>query len=160
MTKSEVIRLQRQLRDAGLYTGSRIDGIFGPMTAAAYQKLIEQRELDQDTPLYVPPPVKPWWTSSGIWASLATVVIGAFGLAEWGIDSESLTQLLVALSTVVAGVLAARGRATASQAIDSSRLAPGLRRNLGGGMLRVPDQRPPAGSGRGYWANENRGPLG
>lgn len=65
----------------------------------------------------VTPDPKPWWRSKGMWGSVAAALVGTLGLARWGIDAGSVAELLSALATLIAGVLAARGRATAQQPI-------------------------------------------
>jgi hypothetical protein len=127
MTREQIFRAQHAINAAGLGPVV-VDGVWGPRTAAAYAELARESDLGGvGVSMPTPSAPKPWWASEGMLGGLAVMLVGAFGLAKWGIDAGSLTELLSSLATVVAGIASARGRAKATAPIDSTRVLPGVR---------------------------------
>ena len=72
---------------------------------------------------------KPWWTSRSVWGALITIGLSVAGIFidVSAIDAGELTDVLVALSTGIAGLLALYGTITRKAPIDPTLAAPGLR---------------------------------
>lgn len=63
---------------------------------------------------------KSWYTSRGMWGALATVILGAAGIAGYTFteaDTTSLTDLLMSVGVVASGALAWWGRLKAATRI-------------------------------------------
>jgi ABC-type spermidine/putrescine transport system permease subunit II len=65
MTRSEIIAIQSEL-------GVQADGIWGPITAAAYAARMAHEA--PGAPVALPPVSKPWWTSRAVLGLLASVL--------------------------------------------------------------------------------------
>lgn len=134
-SSSETRALQRKLNLEGFGPIAE-DGVFGPQTQAA----LEQRELALAE---MPPPPKPWWASRAMLGALATILVSVLGLAKHGVTAETLTELLVQATTLLAGILALVGTLKRTRPIDR-RLLPERQR------LRASAKLPPdLSSGRG-----------
>lgn len=122
MTKAEVTQIQRQLKEAGYYTG-RIDSIYGKKTHDAYQAW-----LNANTPEAMPTPApaaaKPWYLSRAIVGILVALV--AVVVRNWGveIDVEEATTLAVGIGGLVVALV---GTIRRSAPIDPTLIAPGVR---------------------------------
>ena len=121
MIKKDVLALQRRLNREGFSLVE--DGIYGPATAAAYQHYLDRQALP------APPASKPWWTSRALLGAVATILVSAGGLFMdlSSVDRGELTDVLVALSTGVAGLLALWGTVRRQAPIDPTLIAPGVR---------------------------------
>ena len=71
MTRSEIIAIQTEL-------GVQADGIWGPITAAAYAARMAHEA--PGAPVALPPVSKPWWTSRAVLGLLASVLAMIAGL--------------------------------------------------------------------------------
>ena len=71
MTRSEIIAIQSEL-------GVQADGIWGPITAAAYAARMAHEA--PGAPVALPPVSKPWWTSRAVLGLLASVLAMIAGL--------------------------------------------------------------------------------
>ena len=122
MIKKDVLALQRRLNREGFSLVE--DGIYGPATAAAYQHYLDRQALP------APPASKPWWTSRALLGAVATILVSAGGLFMdlSSVDRGELTDVLVALSTGIAGLLALYGTIKRQAPIDPTLVAPGIRR--------------------------------
>ena len=149
MTKTEILNLQRDLKERGY--GIVVDGVYGPCTASAYQDWLDQH-TPQDVVTPAPPAAKPWWTSRAILGLLATVLAmlaGHFGLE---IDDATLTPILLQVVELGGLVIAAWGTATRKAPIDNSLVA-----RVNGQSVRLPSAHPlPADSE----ADKQPGPFG
>ena len=127
MTRAETRRLQQHLNRQGL--GPLIeDGIYGPATESAYQ-----RYLRLHTPIDLapaPPAAKPWWTSRALIGALATIAlsVGGIFIDVSAVDAKELTDVMVSMSTGIAGLLALYGTIKRQAPIDPTLVAPGIRR--------------------------------
>ena len=121
MIKKDVLALQRRLNREGFSLVE--DGIYGPATAAAYQHYLDRQALP------APPASKPWWTSRALLGAVATILVSAGGLFMdlSSVDRGELTDVLVALSTGLAGLLALWGTIRRQSPIDPTLVAPGVR---------------------------------
>ncbi|MBP6807015.1 MAG: peptidoglycan-binding protein [Chromatiaceae bacterium] len=134
MTRTEIITLQRQLKAAG-YHITRIDGIYGPETATAYQAWLDYN-TPKTLPTPAPKPVTPWWRHKVVLGILATVLAGI--TSRWGVDSNELLEILLKLTEVAGLILAAWGTAPSqATAVD-----PTLMARFGGESLRLPGAHP------------------
>lgn len=71
---------------------------------------------------------KPWWqsrTQVAILAGAVSVIAGMFGVA---VDAGALTELAINAATLVSLLFAARGRARATEPLDTKQILPGVRR--------------------------------
>lgn len=71
MTRSEIIAIQSEL-------GVQADGIWGPITAAAYAARMAHEA--PRAPVALPPVSKPWWQSRAVLGLLASVLAMIAGL--------------------------------------------------------------------------------
>ncbi|MBP8285129.1 MAG: peptidoglycan-binding protein, partial [Chromatiaceae bacterium] len=124
MTRAEVLALQAELTAQG-FGPLTPDGQYGPATAAAYRAYLDA--LDPRTPSLIPPPERPWWAKPALLGGAASVLVALAGLAGWSLDAQVLSEVLSALASLVAGVLALYAGARGEAPLDKSQLAPGLR---------------------------------
>ena len=129
MTKSEIIALQTSLRDQGFPVV--IDGIYGPKTEAAYAKYLDR---DTNVPTVIPAANRPLWKRKTAIFAVTTVLVSLAGLWDIQIDSQTLTETLTALATLVSGGLTlwanGRSRTAVFRGVDT----PGLRLKTPGGV--------------------------
>jgi peptidoglycan hydrolase-like protein with peptidoglycan-binding domain len=126
MTRAETRRMQQHLNRQGLGPLT-VDGIYGPATERAYQRYLQFYTPVDDAP--TPPAAKPWWTSRALWGALATILISIAGIFidVSSIDAAEVTNVLVSMSTGIAGLLALYGTITRKAPIDPTLAAPGVR---------------------------------
>lgn len=86
MTRAEIIAIQTEL-------GVQADGIWGPITAAAYAARMAHEA--PGAPVALPPVSKPWWTSRAVLGLLASVLAMIAGRFGWSIDDGQITDLLL-----------------------------------------------------------------
>ena len=114
MTRAEILEIQRQL-------GVKADGIYGPVTAQAYQRWLDANTVPS-MPTPAPRPAAPWWRHKVVLGLLATVLAGI--TSRWGIDGNELTAILLQLAEVAGLVLAAWGTVpTQAAAVDPTLVA-------------------------------------
>ncbi len=65
----------------------------------------QPEELSEET--------KPWWKSKGVMGSLAVIIVSVFNMFDLNIDESTVTEILMQLSTVIAGATALYGRLVA-----------------------------------------------
>ncbi len=126
MTHTDVLRLQRHLNDHGF--GPLVeDGIYGPATQKAHE--MQLHYVVPAGPLIMPPAAKPWWTSRALIGALATIGLSIAGifLDVSDVNPKELTDVLVAVSTGIAGLLALYGTIKRKAPIDPTLAAPGVR---------------------------------
>ena len=100
MTRSEIIAIQSEL-------GVQADGIWGPITAAAYAARMAHEA--PGAPVALPPVSKPWWTSRAVLGLLASVLAMLAGRMGWSIDDGQITEMLLRAVELGGLVLAACG---------------------------------------------------
>jgi len=64
---------------------------------------------------------KPWYLSKTVWGAVVTMVIGVlavFGFGKLEGEQESVTELVMQLVTVIAGIVALIGRITAKTKLN------------------------------------------
>jgi hypothetical protein len=83
---------------------------------------------------------KPWWQSRAVLGALATIIVGIAGLFHVQVDSATLTEFLLGLTTTITGALALWGSIQRKAPIDPTLVAPGVRRD-GVRLRRVPSDR-------------------
>ena len=131
MTRNETIEIQRQL-------GLKADGIYGPKTAQAYQRWLDDNApadpIKMPTP--APKPAAPWWRHKVVIGLLATALAGI--TSRWGVDADELTAILLQLAEVAGLVLAAWGTVPAQAvAVDPTLVA-----RVHGQSVRLPSAHP------------------
>ena len=128
MTRTETLETQRQL-------GLKQDGIYGPRTAAAYQRWLNANTVES-MPTPAPAAATPWWCHKVVLGLLATVLAGI--TARWGVDANELTEILLKLTEAAGLILAAWGTTPAqATAVDPTLVA-----RLGGQSMRLPSANP------------------
>ncbi len=122
MTKAEITEVQRQLKEAGYYTG-RIDSIYGKKTHDAYQAWLNAN-TPESMPTPAPAAAKPWYLSRAVIGIL--VAIAAVAARNWDIeiDIEEATTLAVGIGGLVMAFI---GTIRRSSPIDPTLIAPGVR---------------------------------
>ena len=114
MTRAEILEIQRQL-------GLTPDGIYGPKTAQAYQRWLDDNTVEA-MPTPAPKPAAPWWRHKVVIGLLATVLAGI--TSRWGVDADELTAILLQVAEVAGLVLAAWGTTPAqATAVDPTLVA-------------------------------------
>ena len=114
MTKTEILSIQRQL-------GLKADGIYGPKTHDAYQRWLDANTVES-MPTPAPRPAAPWWRHKVVLGLLASALAGL--TAQWGVDANELTAILLQLAEVAGLVLAAWGTVPAQAvAVDPTLVA-------------------------------------
>ena len=103
MTRSEILELQKKLTVLG-YEPGPIDGWYGEKTAIAYRNY--QHDQNQEVPVLVPAPQKPWYLSRALIGALATIIASVVGLAGWTLDANQLTDVITSTATLGFGILA------------------------------------------------------
>ena len=86
MTRAEIIAIQTEL-------GVQADGIWGPITAAAYAARMAHEA--PHAPVVMPPVSKPWWQSRAVLGLLASVLAMIAGRFGWSIDDGQITDILL-----------------------------------------------------------------
>ena len=86
MIRSEIIAIQSEL-------GVKADGIWGPITAAAYAARMAHEA--PHAPVVMPPVSKPWWQSRAVLGLLASVLAMIAGRFGWSIDDGQITEMLL-----------------------------------------------------------------
>ena len=114
MTRSEIIAIQTEL-------GVQADGIWGPITAAAYAARMAQDA--PQSPVALPPVSKPWWQSRAVLGLLASVLAMIAGRFGWSIDDGQITDLLLKAVELGGLALAAWGTVRRSAPIDPTLVA-------------------------------------
>lgn len=124
MTRPEIIALQRQLLSAGY--GLKVDGVYGPKTAEAYQDWLNA--ITPETAL-TPAPVgaKPWYLSRSVIGILVSLIAVIAERAGWMIDANEATILVMQLLEFGGLALAFIGTVRRRASIDPTLMAPGLR---------------------------------
>lgn len=122
MTRQEIAEIQAQLVALG-YTVA-VDGVWGPRTAAAYQRYLATMPVS----LAVAPPAdKPWWTSSALIGGLISVAAWGASFAGFQFDVESAKQAIPELVGAIFAVVAVIGTWRRKAPIDPTLVAPGVR---------------------------------
>ena len=124
MTRSEIIAIQTEL-------GVQADGIWGPITAAAYAARMAHEA--PHAPVVMPPVSKPWWTSRAILGLLASVLAMIAGRMGWSVDDGQITDLLLKAVELGGLAIAAWGTVRRSAPIDPTLVA-----RVGDRDLRLP----------------------
>jgi len=114
MTRSEIIAIQTEL-------GVQADGIWGPITAAAYAARMAHEA--PHAPVVMPPVSKPWWQSRAVLGLLASVLAMIAGRFGWSIDDGQITDLLLKAVELGGLALAAWGTVRRSAPIDPTLVA-------------------------------------
>ena len=143
MTRAEILEIQRQL-------GLTPDGIYGPKTAQAYQRWLDDNTVEA-MPTPAPRPAAPWWRHKVVLGLLASVLAGI--TSRWGVDADELTAILLQVAEVAGLVLAAWGTTPAqATAVDPTLVA-----RVHGQSVRLPSAHPLPADGE---ADKQPGPFG
>ena len=124
MTRAEIIAIQSEL-------GVKADGIWGPITAAAYAARMAHEA--PHAPVVMPPVSKPWWQSRAVLGLLASVLAMIAGRFGWSIDDGQITEMLLRAVELGGLVLAAWGTVRRSAPIDPTLVA-----RVGDRAIRLP----------------------
>jgi hypothetical protein len=114
VTRSEIIAIQSEL-------GVQADGIWGPITAAAYAARMAHEA--PHAPVALPPVSKPWWASRAILGLLATVLASLAGRFGFEVDDDAITPLLLHAVELGGLAVAAWGTIRRSAPIDPTLVA-------------------------------------
>ena len=114
MTRAEIIAIQTEL-------GVQADGIWGPITAAAYAARMAHEA--PRAPVALPPVSKPWWASRAILGLLATVLASLAGRFGFEVDDDAITPLLLHAVELGGLAVAAWGTIRRSAPIDPTLVA-------------------------------------
>lgn len=141
MTKSEIIDLQTKLHNRG-YGPVKIDGIYGPQTAAAYAAMLRMNPVGGlDQPLPVPVPAKPWWASRAqvgwLLAIALNILANRLGVE---LDADAWVPPVLEILSGVAAIIGLWGNTHRKAPIDSTLVLPGVR--IGAGGLRESERVP------------------
>jgi peptidoglycan hydrolase-like protein with peptidoglycan-binding domain len=130
MTKTEVLSLQKRLNELGFVSfeegsnGEVIpvpleeDGQYGAETENAYRRYLDS--LDSSTPTVIPKPDKKWWHSKAAVGSIATVIASVFGMIGYSVDSSFISEMILALITLVTGITGMYGTITRDSSIEKT----------------------------------------
>ena len=143
MTRAETLEIQRQL-------GLKADGIYGPKTHDAYQRWLDANTVES-MPTPAPRPAAPWWRHKVVLGLLASALAGL--TAQWGVDANELTAILLQLAEVAGLVLAAWGTVPA----QSVPVDPTLVARVGIKSVRLPSAHSVPADGE---ADKQPGPFG
>ena len=122
-SKQETFHIQKMLKEAGHTIV--VDEIWGPQTAAAYDKYLASEP--EDPVIVTPNPAKPWWQSKAQVGTIVTLVVAVAALAGHSLDAVSLTEAAFSLITLFSGLLGFYGNIKRDAPIDSDLLAPNAR---------------------------------
>lgn len=119
MTKTEVMQLQARLNELG-FGPITADGQYGKQTEKAYRKYLD--EMDSSTPTVIPKPDKKWWHSKAAVGSIATVLASVFGMVGYSVDASFLSEMILALITLITGAAGLYGTVTRDASIEKQLL--------------------------------------
>ena len=114
MTRSEIIAIQTEL-------GVKADGIWGPITAAAYAARMAHEA--PGAPVVMPPVSKPWWQSRAVLGLLASVLAMIAGRFGFEVNDGQITDILLKAVELGGLALAAWGTVRRSAPIDPTLVA-------------------------------------
>lgn len=122
MTPERVLQIQQHLNVLGFGPLDE-DGIYGPATAAAYDRYLDTVPGDTETP----PPAIPWYLSRAVVGAVATIGVSIAGALGVILEAEATTELAMSIITVVTGGLAWYGSIKRVHPIDPTLVLPGVR---------------------------------
>ena len=114
MTRSEIIAIQTEL-------GVQADGIWGPITSAAYAARMAHEA--PGAPVALPPVSKPWWQSRAVLGLLASVLAMIAGRFGFEVNDGQITEMLLRAVELGGLALAAWGTVRRSAPIDPTLVA-------------------------------------
>lgn len=157
MTRAETFKLQRLLNNRG-FGPIEEDGRYGPLTAAAYERMLKLSDAGgSGNSIPVPAPAKPWWTSRALIGSVVTVALSVLGaFVDWKVDAESLTDVIYQIILAISGLLAFIGTVRRQAPIDPTLVVPGVR--VGAGRVR-PSERLPTDAHQASDDQRNQSPF-
>lgn len=129
MKKGQTAELQTLLNRTG-FGPLVVDGIYGPATAAAYERTLRLSDTGgAGNPIPTPEPAKPWWTSRAVIGSVVVVALSVIGVFSdtRQFDAESLTDVVYQIVIAVSGLLAFIGTVRRQAPIDPTLVLPGVR---------------------------------
>ena len=130
LSREEKRRIQHDLIRTGLLKPTlpsgdpSDDGIFGPVTIAAYEQYFASRpNVEISVPIISPAPAEPWWVSGTHWSLLAGLFSMALGFAGMAVDTGELTQVLTMGAGTIWMLVGLYRNATRKNPIDRTLLA-------------------------------------
>lgn len=118
---NKVAELQARLNELG-YGPLTVDGQYGKNTEAAYKAYLDA--IDSTTPTFQPPAETKWWQSKAFIGAGATILVSVIGIFGFELDSELLTQNIIAIITLSTGVMSLVGTIKKKGAIDTVNINP------------------------------------
>ena len=137
----EVLRIQQFLNAQGY--NLEPDGIWGPVTHAAYTDYEDRTKPDE--PTVAPPPARPWYLNSTLLGLIASAAAMLANRRGWLIDSDQLAQILTQGVEYGGLVLAFIGRLRDQAPIDPRLAVPAAGPRLA--QLQRPELSPRPGYG-------------
>jgi len=119
------LELQRKLNSLG-YGPLKEDGQYGKNTAEAYKRYLD--EIDPYVPTVIPQPEIKWWMSKPLIAAVSTILVSIIGMFGYQIESEYISEMLLASVTLITGVLGVVGAVKNKANIDTTHINPIKRR--------------------------------
>lgn len=115
------LELQRKLNSLG-YGPLKEDGQYGKNTAEAYKRYLD--EIDPSVPTVIPQPEIKWWMSKPLITAVSTILVSIIGMFGYQIESEYMSEMLLASVTLITGVLGVVGAVKNKANIDTTHINP------------------------------------
>jgi hypothetical protein len=125
LSRDDLKALQERLELLGFDPG-RVDGIWGPRTARAYEAYLATRPTAPPV-IIQPAAAKPWYLSRRIIGAVVAMVAAGAGLAGYSVDAAETTELALQVVTLLGAIVAWWGGIKGKAPIDTGLIAPGIR---------------------------------
>lgn len=123
MKRADVLAVQQRLNALGFGPLTE-DGVWGAKTADAYEAYLGTVNAG---PAVAPAPAKPWWTSRRAVGGAMALAFGLFGLTQYGLNADQLTDVALQLAELIALLVTVWGGIRAKRPIDPTLVMPGVR---------------------------------
>ena len=123
----QVQRIQNDINESG-FGSVNTTGLYDQETNDAYSEMLRLSSIGgafQTIP--TPEPLKPWWTSRAVIGSISTIIVGISGMIGWSLDLQGTTEIMLAIATLISGLISYIGTIQRKAPIDVSLIAPGFR---------------------------------
>jgi hypothetical protein len=123
----KVQRIQKDINESG-FGPVNVTGMYDQKTSDAYGELLKLSSVGgvfQSIP--TPEPLKPWWTSRAVIGSISTITVSIAGMIGWSLDTQGTNEIMLAIVTLISGLISYVGTIQRRAPIDVSLIAPGFR---------------------------------